>query len=233
MSRIDKMDVYFVSCNIKEEKEALKIIQPPRLLLSYYYFKKKSLNDFIEEIGYKPIIMLDSGAYSSFTKGKNISPIDYMNYINENKEALENGFYISLDVIGEPEISLKYYEIMKLKGFNPLPVFHFGDDETYLKLFVKEGNDYIALGNTVPIKNKKIVAEWVQGLIEKYPNVKFHLLGSTSKKITQNTDIHSCDSSTWIMMAINGFPKEITGKSSLAKIERAKWHLQKIMEENK
>ena len=224
------MEIYFVTCKTKEELIAIKEIQPPKLLISYFYFKNKPLAEFIEEIGYKPIIMLDSGAYSANTKGKNISPIDYIKYVEANKEYIEH--YIALDVIGDAEISLKYYEIMKLKGLNPLPVFHYGDDETYLKLFIKEGNDYIALGNTVPIRNKKLVSAWINDLIEKYPNVKFHLLGSTSKEITKNTDIHSCDSSTWIMMAINGFPKHIKGKTPEGKTERAKWHLKKIMEEN-
>jgi len=225
------MDIYFVTCKTKEEIIAIKEIQPEKLLLSYFYFKNKPLAEFIKEIGYTPIIMLDSGAYSAYTKGKTISPIDYMRYIKENEEYIQS--YIALYVIGEAEISLKYYEIMKLKGFNPLPVFHFGDDETYLELFIREGNDYIALGNTVSVRNKVLVAEWINVLTAKYPTTKFHLLGSTSKKITKNTNIHSCDSSSWILMAINGFPKEIKGKTPQAKLERAKWQLRKIMEENK
>lgn len=225
------MYVYFVCTNDNAEKEVIKEIKPDKLLLSYFYFKNKNLKDFVEDIGYQPEIILDSGAYSAWTKGKNISPIDYMNYITNNKEYINK--YITLDVIGEPDLTVKYYEIMKLKNFNPVPVFHYGDHEDYLKLYLKEGCDFIALGNTVPIKDKNVVAEWVNYLIEKYPNVHFHLLGSSSKKITQNTDLYSVDSSTWIMMALNGYPKEIKGRTREAKIERAKWQMLKIMEENK
>jgi hypothetical protein len=225
------MNIYFVCCNVVEEKEAIKQIKPDKLLLSYYYFKNKNLEDFVNELGYKPEILLDSGAYSAFTKGKNISPIDYMNFITRNKIYIDK--YITLDVIGEPELSKKYYEIMKLKGFDPLPVFHYGDDEWFLRSYIAEGCKYIALGNTVPIKDKNKVAAWVNELTEKYPDIQFHLLGSSSKKVTQNTDLYSVDSSTWIMMAINGFPKEITGRSREAKIERAKFQMLKIMEECK
>jgi hypothetical protein len=122
---------------------------------------------------------------------------------------------------------------MKLKGFDPLPVFHYGDSEWFLRTYIKEGCKYIALGNTVPIKDKNKVAEWVNHLTESYPEIEFHLLGSSSKKVTQNTNLYSVDSSTWIMMAMNGFPKEIKGRTRDAKVERAKWQMTRIMEECK
>lgn len=225
------MNIYFVCCNVAAEKEVIKQLKPEKLLLSYFYFKNKKLEEFVEELGYQPEILLDSGAYSAWSKSKNISPIDYMNYINSNHKYINK--YITLDVIGEPELTIKYYEIMKLKNFNPIPVFHYGDHEDNLRLYIKEGCEYIALGNTVPIKDKTKVADWVNYLTDKYPNTHFHLLGSSSKKVTQNTDLYSVDSSTWIMMAINGFPKEIKGKTRDAIVERAKFQMLKIMEECK
>lgn len=205
------------------EIEVVKRLKPPLILISYFYFKNRLLKDFIDEIGYQPEILLDSGAYSAFTKSKNISPIDFMNYISNNKMYIKN--YISLDVIQDSFLTLKFYDIMLMKGFSPIPVFHYGESEAFLQNYIDRGNDYIALGNTVPIKNKVIVMEWVQTLISKYPGIRFHLLGSSSKKIIQNTDLFSCDSSTWMMMAINGFPKHIMGKDRAAKIERAFYNM--------
>ncbi|MGG0308312.1 hypothetical protein ABEY43_07140 [Priestia megaterium] len=223
------MKIYFVATNNTADKEVIKIVKPKMLLLSYHYFKNIDLEEYKKELGYDPIVLLDSGAYSAWSKGKNISPIDFMNYISKNDDHIYR--YIALDVIGDAEISYIYYKIMKLKGFNPIPVFHYGDDEKYLRLFIEDGNDYIALGNTVPIKDKKKVADWVNELINKYPDTKFHLLGSSSKKITQGTNVYSCDSSSWIMMALNGYPKEIKGKTREAKIERAIWQMTKTIEE--
>ena len=225
------MNVYFVCSNDSCEKEVIKELKPERLLLSYFYFKNKRLQDFIEELGYQPKIMLDSGAYSAWSKGKNISIIDYMNYLDLNRDYIYK--YITLDVIGDADVSYMYYAIMKHKEFDPIPVYHYGDDEKYLRKYIREGSFHIALGNTVPIKDKKKVAEWVNYLTDTYPDIKFHLLGSSSKKITQHTNLDSCDSSSWIMMAFNGFPKEIKGKSREAKIERAKWQMRTIMEEVK
>lgn len=206
------------------EIEAIKEVKPPKLLLSYFYFRNKPLKEFMNLIGYKPKIMLDSGAYSAWNKGRNISPIDYMNYIQSNEEYINN--YISLDVIGDSDLTMKYYEILKLKGFYPIPVFHFGDDKRYLEGYINKGHDYIALGNTVPITNKRKVVAWINELMSVYP-VDFHLLGSSSKEIMENTNLYSCDSSSWIMMAVNGYPKHIKGKSRESKIKRAIYNLKR------
>lgn len=211
------------------EIDVIKEVQPPRLLLSYFYFKNRPLKDFIKLIGYRPQeILMDSGAYSAFTKGKSISLIDYLNYLNDNRLYINN--FISLDVIGDSLISLKYFEIMELKGLTPIPVYHFGENESYLKTYIEKGAPLIALGNTVPINNKKIVAAWINELIEKHPSIKFHLLGSSSKKITEHTSIYSCDSSTWFKMAMNGKPKHIKGVSRDAKIKRAVHNLKLELE---
>ena len=220
------MKIYHVvTHSTSVEIDVVREVRPPRLLLSYYYFKNRPLNAFIEEIGYMPDeILLDSGAYSAWSKGKNISPIDYMNYLEANKSYITN--YIALDVIGDADLTKIYFDIMRSKGFDPIPVFHYGDEEGRLQTYIDEGCSYIALGNTVPIKNKQIVADWINRTIPKYEGVRFHLLGSSSKKITENTSIYSCDSSTWIMMAINGKPKHISGRTREAKVTRAKFNLE-------
>ena len=218
------MNLYHVFTGYSNaEYEVIKEVKPPRILISFYYFKNKSLKELIERIGYRPVIMLDSGAYSAFTKGKNISPIDYMDYILLNKEFID--YYISLDVIGDSEISIKYYEILKLKNFSPIPVYHYGEHENILRFYIADKNDYIALGNTVPIKNKDIIVEWINELAKKYPKIKFHLLGSSSKKILNCEGLFSCDSSSWILQAKNGKPLHIVGNSTEAKISRAIYNM--------
>lgn len=64
------------------ETEVLQKLKPDRLLLSYYYFKNKPLSTVIDTLGYTPEIILDSGAFSAFTKGSNISLLDTSNILN-------------------------------------------------------------------------------------------------------------------------------------------------------
>ncbi|MCP1354600.1 hypothetical protein [Aneurinibacillus migulanus] len=225
------MKLYFVVTDATSiEAEVVRKIQPERLLMSYHYFRTKGIYSFIEKIGYKPKeIILDSGAFSAATKGRNISPIDYMRFIDENSEYIMR--YIALDVIGDPDLTRMYYDIMRFKGYNPVPVYHFGDEMKYLDYYVKQGADYVALGGCAREWSRGKVVQWVQGAIGKYPDVKFHFLGSSSRKITDHCDLYSADSSTWIMQAINGYPKEIPGRTRESKVLRAEWQMKRLIEE--
>lgn len=221
------MTIYFVVTGNKEELEVVRELKPPNILLSYWYFKSKSLSEFCEQIGYTPNILLDSGAYSAFTKNKTVNILDYMNFIDANS-IVKN--YISLDVIGDTLLTIAFYDIMRIKGYDPIPVYHYGDDEEVLNHYLSCGAKTVALGGTVPIKNKNEVAKWCKELHLRYPTVNFHLLGSTSKVVLESQSVVSCDSSSWYMMAVNGFPKEIVGKTKTAKIERAKYQMRNLME---
>lgn len=209
------------------ELEALQEVKPPRLLLSYYYFRNKPLKDYLERLGYKPEIILDSGAWSAFSKGKGIALTDYMRYIEENKEWIN--MFFSLDVMNDSQLSYRYWQIMRERGFKAIPVYHYGSPEMFLDLYANQ-TDFIGLGGTVPIKDKNAVSEWVRMISWQYPEVKFHLLGSSSRKILDHCDIYSVDSSTWFMMAINGKPQEIKGNSREMKIQRAIHNLKKELE---
>jgi hypothetical protein len=219
------MKIYTVAVGTSTaEIEALQACKPPYLLLSFYYFRNKPLQEYLFKLGYKPTeIFLDSGAYSAFTKGKGIALTDYMAYIDSNPEITA---YISLDVIGDEVLSFEYYRLMKLKNYNPIPVVHCSPNwKSWLQRYYEQDERFIALGGTVPIKSKLAVAAWVNEVQAAYPDVRFHLLGSTCKKILDNCSIYSCDSSSWFQGAVVGRPRHIKGTSRAAKIERAIFNL--------
>lgn len=193
------------------------------MLISYWYCKKRNFADLVEILGYKPEILLDSGAYTAFNKGKIIRLEDYMDFIERNREYITH--YISLDVIQDISGTLANYRRLKDNGYNPIPVFHYRSDERILEYYIENGESYIALGATVPIKNKSIVAEWTQDLCMRYPEIKFHVLGSSSKKILEKCSIYSADSSTWIMQSAMGSPKHISQK-----IDRLRYNMTETME---
>lgn len=222
------MTIYFVTSGNKEELEVIRELKPKNILLSYWYFKSKSLSEFCSIIGYKPDILLDSGAYSAFTKRKTVNFLDYMKYIDNNSDWINH--YISLDVIGDYNLTYLLYNVMKRKGYTPIPVYHYGEHPSVLHRYINLGETRIALGGTVPIKNKTTIVEWCKKLRERCPSVDFHLLGSTNKVVLESQCVASCDSSSWYMMAVNGYPKEIVGKTRQAKIERAKYQMRNLME---
>lgn len=219
------MKIYHVvTAKSKAELEVIKEVQPPFILCSFFYFKNKPLADFIDEIGYEPEILFDSGAFSAWSQGKHISLTEYMEYLEENAEYIRT--YINLDVFGDNELSFDYYKIMKRKGFAPIPVVHYGPDfDHWLERYYKIGERHIAIGGTVPVHNKNTIAEFIKISCALYADVKFHLLGSTSKKIIKQCDLYSLDSSTWFIQAKNGRPPHIKGTSTESKKERAKYNL--------
>lgn len=222
------MKVYFVTTGLIEEMEVIRKVRPPRLLCSYWYFKNRSLHELCNAIGYQPEIMLDSGAYSALTKGRNVNLFDYMKYIEENAYLISR--YVALDVIGDSFTTKSYYEIMRHKGFDPVPVFHCGDDISALQYYVANGASVVALGNTVKIRNKDYVANWCSEIHEHFPDIELHLLGSSSQKILDCGAVASCDSSSWYIRAVNGHPKSIPGKTRPSKLARAEENIVRIME---
>lgn len=217
------MKVYFVTTGLREEMEVIKKVRPPRLLCSYWYFKNKSLADFCDALGYQPEIMLDSGAYTAHTKGKNVNLLDYIAYIRANREHISQ--YITLDTIGDSHMTSLIYWLMIGSGLNPVPVIHYGDDLAELKYCTIHAK-LVALGNTVGIPDKSKVARWCQEVKRAKPDAKLHLLGSSSQKMLQSGALASCDSSAWYLMAVNGKPKDIQGK-----LQRAEANMRRIMEE--
>lgn len=228
MAREGKTKVYFVTSGLLEEIQVIRKVRPKRLLCSYWYFKSKPLADFCDSLGYRPEILLDSGAYSAFTKGKNVNILDYMEYIERNSAYISR--YIALDVIGDPVTTRLLYNLMREKGLSPVPVVHYGEDVAVVRRLAEEGADLIALGDTVRIRDKNVVAQWCAEIHEQNPGVGLHLLGSSSSKILQSGALSSCDSCAWYLMAINGKPRMIPGKSRTSKMERAEANLLKTME---
>lgn len=222
------MYFYFVGTDKSTlETEVIKELQPKRLLLSYFYFKNKSIKDYINKLGYRPQILLDSGAYSAFTSGRPVNLKKYMQYIEDNLEYIDN--YISLDILGDSKESLKTWREMKAAGLDPIPVFHYNNNEAILEEYLKAGCEHIAIGGTVPIKSKNEVAEWLKLIAWQYP-ARYHLLGSSSRKILDHCDIESADASTWIMAAIMGKPRHIKGNDKASRKERALYNMRRLID---
>lgn len=222
------MKVYFVTTGLWEEMQVIKKVRPPRLLCSYWYFKNKPLSKFCEELGYRPEILLDSGAYSAFTKGKHVNVLDYIEYIRANQDYITS--YVSLDVIGDSHMTSLLYKLMWSAGLNPIPVVHYGKELHLADYYRKGWPPLVALGGTVPIRDKRVVAEWCAEVKRQYPYTELHLLGSNSKAILDSGVLASCDASTWYMQAVNGRPTTIPGRDRVAKIQRAEVNMRGIME---
>lgn len=193
------------------EREQKTLQDIPHYLESYHYVQNGRFTDNIRATGKK--VFLDSGAYSSFTKGVDVSLDDYCQYIKDNADILliEDGIILVsvLDAIGDPLRTWQNQHAMEHNGVTPLPCFHYGDDERYLAEYIKK-YDYITLGGMVPINNK-ILKIWLDRIWENYlidgagqPRLKVHGFGLMVEDFLMAYPWHSVDSSTWIRKAFSG-----------------------------
>ena len=144
-------------------------------------------------------IFLDSGAFTTWTRGKVINIDDYISFIYKHKEAIEE--YANLDVIGDANASWKNQLIMEEAGLHPLPVFHSGEPVKFLHTYI-EKYAYICFGGMVKGSNAQL-KYW----LDRYfpltcnsngtPKVKVHGFGLTALPLVYKYPWYSIDSSSW------------------------------------
>jgi len=150
-----------------------------------------------------PFIFLDSGAYSAFTKKVEIKIDEYIEFIKKNSEYVR--WYSNLDVIGDPDESIKNQKYMESKGLKPLPCYHYGEPPEYLLNYLSKGYDYICIGGMVPVPTVSLITWldllWNTYLVDKngMPKVKVHGFGMTSLEIIFRYPWYSVDSTSWVL----------------------------------
>ncbi len=155
------------------------------------------LRDGTKGVQYPPIVdnyFLDSGAYSAWSMGKKISLKKFIQFIQENLPKLTT--YAALDVIGDPEATLRNQDIMEDHGLDPLPTFHYGDDLKYLHMYCQQ-YDYIALGGLVG-RGKTLIYPWLQKVFSLYPEQRFHGFGVTDINLLKAYPWYSVDSTSYL-----------------------------------
>lgn len=191
-------------------------------------------------------LFIDSGAFSAHTKGVEIDVDEYIDYLNDNDDALT--IYAQVDKIpGEfrkpktkeqlleaPKLSWENYLYMapKLKSKDKLlPVFHQGEEFKWLKNMLEytdeNGNHipYIGISpaNDVSTKDREGWLTEVYNIIARSsnPNVKTHGLGVTSLRLLEKYPFTSADSTGWIMTSVNGMIFSPTGSVLISEVTKS------------
>lgn len=202
------MKLYFAGLIGAPEQNEYKHDSNPRLF-SYYELTsptaraKRVWRERNERMKEKPKVdlFLDSGAYSAVTQGAVINIQDYIKFIKENKEAIS--IYANLDVIGDAAGTWKNQQIMEKAGLSPLPVFHQGEDETYLRKYIEQ-YEYIALGGMVGTSSNQLIY-WLDRIFpttcdeDGMPKIKVHGFGLTSLQLMLRYPWYSVDSTSWVI----------------------------------
>ncbi len=149
-------------------------------LVSYYYEKSGRIIDKIRKLVPDANIMLDSGAFTAFTKKDAIDLDKYITYIKEHRSEFQH--VVALDVIKDAENTKINYDYMLKQGIkDAIPTWHAGSDFSYLDYYTKKTN-YIAIGGVVYLKfQHRQLFNWIRNVLDRVPkSVKIHIFGTTN-----------------------------------------------------
>jgi hypothetical protein len=159
----------------------------------------------------KPLLFLDSGAFSAYQHGVEVDMDAYIEFIKKYESWID--VVASMDVIADPVASYENLKYMEEQGLNPMPVFHTGhEDPKWLKRYIDEGYDYIGLGGMArrgAIRTQLMTMLddlWRKYLLDSdgMPLVKVHGFGMTSVAIMLRYPWYSCDSASWVVASRHG-----------------------------
>lgn len=132
---------------------------------------------------------------------------NYIEFLHNNKDNFS--FYVSLDIIFNPEKSWEVLKYLESNGLKPLPVFHFGEDFSWLKKYI-DNYEYIGVGGlgqdiTVMkyINFGDQVFKYIKGS-DGRPVVKTHGFAINATLLLRRYQWYSVDASSWTAFARNG-----------------------------
>jgi len=158
-------------------------------------------------------LFLDSGAYSSWTRGVTIDLQGYIDYVKRHVDFLD--VYACLDVVGNPEATYQNQLEMERQGLRPLIVFHKGEDYKWLELYVSR-YDYIGIGGVAaPRLTGTKSFEEVQSHLDRcfeiicdrpghIPRCKVHGFGVGTPVLILRYPWYSIDTTSWLMTSRYG-----------------------------
>ena len=164
-------------------------------------------------------VLIDSGAFSLYTRGVPIDLNEYKDFIiqykKDHKDKITSLNFINLDKIGDSEESWNNQHKLEKMGVNPIPVVHqYGFKKKYLDKAMKEYS-FFSLGGMWGRSRKLDTIPWLEYVFKeimiwvkkgnKLP--KIHLLGIGSKSILMKFPAYSCDNTNWMSVTKFGNSK--------------------------
>ena len=172
------------------------------------YADIQEVNDKLRCFDTRSNVLIDSGAFTAFTKGKFIDPFEYakwaIDFSSRWESKMSNLNFMNLDVIGDQDASWTNQSKIESTGLKVLPIVTYNADLKHLDRALNY--PYFALGGLVPYaKQAKILRSWLDACfsrIMKHKKAtgvmpKVHILGITRDWVCERYPIYSCDSSSW------------------------------------
>ncbi|MEI8147386.1 MAG: hypothetical protein WCH83_18190, partial [Alphaproteobacteria bacterium] len=191
----------------------------PRLnvLVAWPYVKPDVIRAF-QDLGDDGRFLLDSGAFTAWKAGKKLALDDYCRFIDALP--VRPWRYFALDVIGEPAATLRNYEAMLRRGYDPIPVFTRGEDPSVLDEYFRTSN-VVGLGGVA--KADKSAYAWTRWAMGHVRGRHVHILGFTNLEWVKYLRPYSVDSSSWSRVGRFGWLDVYLGQGSMSRSHQSRF----------
>lgn len=189
-------------------------LPPMNVLIAYPYMTKPSI-DRLKELEGRSRWLLDSGAFTAWKMGIEVTLDSYCNFIE--KLPTQPWRYFTLDVIGKPDKTRENYNEMRRRGFKPIPIFTRGCSMAELDAYY-ETSDLVGLGGVAGADRNSY--SWVRAVMEYVGDRKAHILGFTSLNWLKFCKPYSVDSSSWLQAARYGTGAVYMGQGNVHQLRR-------------
>jgi hypothetical protein len=192
------------------------------LLVAFPYFSKSIYELLLTKDPNSFRLIVDSGAFTAWNTGKQISLDDYANFLKTIPSQWEYKA-VQLDVYGEPEQTYTNYLKMLDMGFKDImPVFTRGDTIERLNEFYTY-TDYIMFGGIAIGGENKNYVKW---FCEMNKERKAHWLGFVNMSFIKHYKPFSVDSSSLYSAQRYGNLQYYIGNGDLKTIHRTELYKQ-------
>lgn len=165
-----------------------------RVLVSFHFHSRSDLDDLVQRApGGELDLFGDSGAFSAWSTGADISVDDYAAWLHKWKHLLSA--YVTLDAIGDNATTHANQQALESMGLEPVPVFHGNEPWPALEEYC-ERYPYVALGGMVGANKAYAWIVKCFTIAARYGTV-FHGFGQTKRLILRELPWYSVDSSSW------------------------------------
>jgi len=193
----------------------------PISVKTYASWLNSAIKKYPEIVGYMNLDLVQLPGYTQYIKCKQCkneekAPLwqkKFLKEITKTKKCKLCGGRLKLVRKSHPEtleektkrmelsaiISLENQFILEGEGLSPIPVWHDGEPEEYLRYYC-DRYQWVAIGGLVGrLKSKDYYRKLVNRITQNYPNTDFHLLGIgiTGIEAFRQGKIFSTDFSTW------------------------------------
>jgi len=178
-----------------------------RLMMSFWYYRKKDMAAKVAATGLPTRLMVDSGAFSAHEQrgeSEGVKLADYAAWLTDWWPVITTA--INLDVISDPKASMRNQLALEERGLAVTPVWHMGSSYAELEALCRDYR-YVAVGGPAVTETRRSLLLALSAkavLIAREHGTVLHGLGRSGQDDLSAIPWYSADAASWMYAVFNG-----------------------------